>query len=110
MPPDDRCPPDSRLCGHGGVLRAHRANRKRTGAIRFPRDSNITFSRRGKKDFFVGKSRFFVDNSVENLWITPGGPVNTRLLLSSAEQVFPDVYDIPGAHGDEQVPGFAVFF
>ena len=63
--------------------------------IRFPYFTNISFYPQVKKHFFVGNSGFFVDNFVQNMWITPAALVfsgiqggGDRIYLSRSSPIF----------------------
>ena len=73
----------------------------------------ITSNDSVKKHFLVGKSRFFVDNSVQKVWITLTMPVNTAFLscvyADLSEKILPHCDNIACTHCNKQITSFTVF-
>ena len=73
----------------------------------------ITSEHTVKKHFLVGKPRFFVDNSVQKVWITGWIYVDICTIPRGEreklfQKIFPYSDDISCSHGNEEVAGPAV--
>ena len=61
----------------------------------------ITSNGSVKKHFLVGKSRFFVDNSVQKVWVT-------LPYAGLPDQILANGDNVPGAHRDQEITRPAV--